>query len=118
MEHWDVIKSDIPFFSKGPGHGEHFDDPGYVFDQFMIAAKKHSALLIDLSGTVTIRESKESEAIPETQATDVIVDVENISGPVIFRMIQAPSGRWRVFQVITPGGNTEMRPWAVPTTKN
>jgi hypothetical protein len=45
---------------------------------------------------------------------DVIAEVEGIQGVVIFRMVQAPSGNWRVYQVIVEDGDTEMVPWAVP----
>ena len=46
--------------------------------------------------------------------TDVVTSVDGIDGPVVFRMRQSVGGRWRVLQVILPGGNEDMLPWAVP----
>jgi hypothetical protein len=113
----EQVFADVTVFSEGIGHGEHIDTGWYIFDQIMLAAKEHSALLIDLSGKVTIIDSEPSETILEEAAVDIITSVEGINGNVVFRMIQAPSGRWRVFQVIVPGGDEETWPWAIPRTK-
>jgi hypothetical protein len=106
----------LQLYSQGASEGleqsEHYPDLMYLFDQIMLAAKKHSALLIDLSGEVTIISSELSETTKE-DALDIITNVEGIEGQVVFRMVQAPSGRWRVFQVIVPGGDEEMWPWGV-----
>ncbi len=83
----------------------------YHFDSIMLAARKHAAFLIDLSGNVSILRS---EPINNGAKVDVYATVEGIEGSVIFRMEQSPSGRWRVRQVIVPGGNEELIPWSVP----
>lgn len=121
IEKWDQVKEDIPTFSQGIGHGEHSDAlPSFLFDSLMLAAKKHSALLIDLSGEVTILGSQPAvtEIEGEQGAVDVRAAVDGIEGAVIFRMGQAPSGRWRVLQVIVPAGNEALRPWSVPSDEN
>jgi len=88
----------------------------YLFDSIMLAAKQHSAFLIDLSGEVSILRSEQiSDSSSDRSKVDVITTVEGIEGDVIFRMEQAPSGRWRVRQVIVPDGNEEQIPWSVPT---
>jgi hypothetical protein len=104
----------VTLFAEGVGTGEHADESWYIFDQIMLAAKSHDALLIDLTAEVTITNSSSVEFLDYEATVDVHAEVDGIQGDVIFRMIQAPSGNWRVYQVITPGGNIEMVPWAVP----
>jgi hypothetical protein len=92
---------------------EHFDS-AYRFDTFMFSAKQHSALYIDLDGEVVIQETKVSEHAEYGPVTEVVTNVDGIDGPVVFRMRQSVSGRWRVLQVILPGGDEDLLPWAVP----
>ena len=114
-DNWEAIQMDISTYAKGLGEGEHSDsEPSYVFDQFMLAARKHSAFLIDLTGPVEILSSEPSSTTRDDPAIDVTVRVERIEEEVVFRMVQAPSGRWRVYQVILTGGDVEMVPWAIP----
>jgi hypothetical protein len=110
----DEVFEDVTVFSEGLGHGEHIDSGWYLFDQVMLSAKENSALLIDLSGEVKIIDSMTSETNGGDDAVDIIATVERIDEEVVFRMVQAPSGRWRVYQVILAGGDEEMVPWAVP----
>lgn len=113
---WEVIKMDISTFAKGIGEGEHSEaDTGYVFDQFMLAARKHSAFHIDLTGSVEILSSVSTTARQGDPAIDVAVKLEKIEEEVVFRMVQAPSGRWRVYKVFVPGGEGELPPWGVPS---
>ena len=111
---FDQIRDDVPVFAEGIGAGEHADEGWYVFDQIMLAAKRHDVLLIDLSGEVQILDSRNAELDDYDPVVDVVCDVAGIQGEVVFRMIQAPSGNWRVYQVIVPGGDEDMVPWAVP----
>ena len=110
------MRSSISLFSKGLGEGEHLDMGWYLFDEIMMAAREHSAFLIDLSGRVTILKVEPSESRWDENTTDVFTRVEGIDGEVVFRMVQGPSGKWRVLQVIVPGGDEEMIPWSVPST--
>ncbi len=91
---------------------EHING-SYLFDSIMLAAKEHSAFLIDLSGDVSILRTEEN--IGGSSYSDVITNVEGIDGEVRFRMEQAPSGRWRVHQVIILDGDEDQIPWSVPT---
>ncbi len=84
-------------------------DRWYVFDQMMMIADEHDAYLVDLSGDVAVGE--ESAAGDDVEVSTV---VEGIDGEVRFRMVQSPSGRWRVLQVIVPGGDEDLIPWSVP----
>ena len=90
---------------------EHRGDVSYYFDVLMMAAKEHSALLIDLSGTVSIQDTIAS---PSQESTDVVTSIDGIAGNVVFRTVQSPSGRWRVLQVIVPGGDEDQIPWSMP----
>ncbi len=87
---------------------------GYRFDSLMLVARQHSAFLIDLSGHVSILRTVDFVDDDGKVFADVITDVEGIDGEVVFRMEQAPSGRWRVGQVILPGGDEDRVPWSVP----
>ena len=113
-ERREKVLADVSVFSEGLGQGEHIDSGWYLFDQIMLSAKKHSALLVDLSGKVTVIDTTTSETYGGDEAVDVTATVEGIEDEVVFRMVQAPSGRWRVYQVILAGGDEEMVPWAMP----
>jgi hypothetical protein len=105
---------EVSLVAEGLGAGEHADEGWYIIDQIMPAAKKHDALFIDLSGEVKILDSRITEFEDYDQVVDVVCDVEGIQGEVVFRMIQAPSGNRRVYQVIVTEGDGDMVPWAVP----
>ncbi|MBN1138560.1 MAG: hypothetical protein JXM73_18365 [Anaerolineae bacterium] len=100
-------------FPDGPFEGEHSPDGWYLFDQLMVVAQAQKALLIDLSGEVKIVGRHDAETYQGKDAVDLVATVEGIGEQVTFRMVQAPSGRWRVFQVILSGGDEEMAPWAI-----
>ena len=103
------ILADTPWFNIS--EIEHFEEASYYFDVLMMAAKEHSALLVDLSGDVKITDEIKSS---DNQYMDVITTVESIDGNVIFRTVQSPSKRWRVLQVIVPGGDESQIPWSTP----
>jgi len=74
----------------------------------MMIANRNDAYLIDLSGNVT--PGNESSVGDDAEVVSV---VEGIEGEVRFRLTQSPSGRWRVHQVIVPGGDEDIIPWSV-----
>jgi hypothetical protein len=114
-ELWDTMIPEITVFSQGLGYGEHSDyDGGFLFDEVMLAANHHDAFLIDLHGDLHILSSKESTTADGEACVNVVASVGNLES-ITFRMIQAPSGRWRVLQVIVPGGDEEQIPWSVPS---
>jgi hypothetical protein len=116
LKYKEKVLEDVLVFSEGLGQGEHIDMGWYLFDQIMLSAKENSALLIDLSREVKITDSKKSETNDDDDAVDVITTVDGLDEVVIFRMVQAPSGNWRVYQVIATGGDEDMIPWSVPQT--
>jgi hypothetical protein len=91
---------------------EHIGDTSYLFDQIMLAADKQ--YLIDLHRPVTILETIHLESSEGETVALVSALLEGTEGMIIFRLKQAPSGRWRVLQVVVSGGDEEMYPWAVP----
>jgi hypothetical protein len=86
-------------------------DLWYHFDQLMLIAQRHDAFLIDLSGEVILGGVNTGDGTAVVSA-----DVEGIDGEVEFRLTVFPagSGRWRVHQVVVPGGDEQSIPWSVP----
>jgi hypothetical protein len=85
----------------------------FQFDNIMIAAEQFDAFLVDLRGEVVIGEATEGENADGEPVVDVQAEVDGV-GEVTFRMVQSVSGRWRVWSVITPGGDPEVALWSVP----
>lgn len=97
----------------------------YLFDAVMQFAAENDAFVIDLRGDIDIVGTEES-SVPSREngedrdddtplpAVDVIVSTSEL-GELRFRTVQVPSGRWRVYQVIVPGGNENLLPWAIET---
>jgi hypothetical protein len=111
-EAFEIASDSIQY--KPLSEWEHMTS-SYRFDSLMLAARQHSAFLIDLSGHVSILRTVEFVDDGGRVFADVITNAEGIDGEAIFRMEQAPSGRWRVSQVILPGGDEDLVPWSVPT---
>jgi hypothetical protein len=103
------ILADTPWFNIS--EIEHFEETSYYFDILMMAAREHSALLIDLTGEVKVKDEIKA---PDNQYVDVVTTVDGIDGNVIFRTVQSPSKRWRVLQVIVPNGDESQIPWSTP----
>jgi len=98
------------------GEFEHSGETSYEFDEIMLAAQNHDLLLVDLSGTTKIKGTEPARDTVGHPATDVSVSSSQYEGDLIFRTVQAPSGRWRVYQVFLPGGNEDFVPWAISST--
>jgi hypothetical protein len=107
----------------GPAYNAHFEVSWHLFDRLMLAGSAQNALLIDLSGDVSIIETQDAlpDARPDTNdlevsVVDVRATVDGIDGTTIFRTTQSPvNDDWRVHQVIVPDGDTDQIPWSVPT---
>lgn len=95
------------------GKFEHSGETSYEFDELMLAAQAHDLMLVDLGGKLTVQGTEEARDTAGNPATDVIIESSRYDEPLVFRMVQAPSGKWRVYQVIIPGGNEDYVPWAV-----
>ena len=66
----------------------------FLFDALMLAADRHDAFLVDLSGPVRIT----GEAMEDGGAT-LTLEGEDLDGPVTLWMSDRPSGDWRVLEV-------------------
>jgi len=98
------------------GQFEHSGETSYEFDEIMLAAKKYDLLWVDLSGATKIQEKKPARDTVGNPATDVIVVSSQYDEELVFRTVQAPSGKWRVYQVFLPGGSEDFVPWAIPAS--
>lgn len=89
------------------------NDQWWFFDQVMLVVDENDGFLIDLSGDVSIgrEEIKGDTAV-------VFAEVSGIAGEVEFRLSESATGRWQINQVVVPGGDEDLIPWAVPTTSN
>lgn len=109
--------SEMELFSpRGFTRTEHHPDMPFVFDDMMQAALLHEAFLVDLRGSVEVTDVFETalRSPRDSPVVEVRAHVEHIDELAIFRVVQAPSGRWRVFQVVVPGGDEGIWPWASP----
>jgi hypothetical protein len=91
---------------------EHIGDFSYLFDEIMLAANEQ--YLVDLRGHVTIVETRLRKLTDGAMMATVTTALEGVEGEVVFRLKQSPMGRWRVLQVIVPGGDESLYPWAAP----
>ncbi len=91
-------------------------EPSFIFDTIMLDATQHDALLIDLRGDVVIGTRTKSKTSNGGEAVDVAATIDGIKGDVVFRLVQSPSKRWRVLQVIVPDGDESKMPWSVPSS--
>ena len=98
------------------GQFEHSGQTSYEFDEIMLAAQKYGLLWVNLSGTTKVQETKPARDTVGNPATDVIVDSNQYDEELVFRTVQAPSGKWRVYQVFLPGGSEDFVPWAIPAS--
>ena len=83
LENAREILADTPQFRVRPEWEQGGAVASYLFDSIMLAAKDQSALLIDLSGDISVLQS---ETGSDTGQIDVFATVEGIEGDVIFRM--------------------------------
>jgi hypothetical protein len=112
------IMRELCVVSEGITNCDYVHDYMFWFDDLMLGAEKRSAFLVDLSGRVTLEAIGAPKAVDEHHVVDVTATVEGVEGEVVFRTVQVPvSGKWRVLQVIVPGGNEELIPWSVPTAE-
>ncbi|MGD2251729.1 MAG: hypothetical protein PVF70_02320 [Anaerolineales bacterium] len=111
----DEIFEEVTLFTNGIKGVDHFGCGWYMFDQVMLAASRHNAFLIDLTKEVTIVDTRPAETAHGDSAIDIIANLGGVDGEVIFRFVQMASGNWKVYQVILPGADEAIVPWAIPT---
>ena len=111
----EAVVQEICIYAQGLGSCDYDGETTYFFDDLMLAAEKHSAFLVDLRGRESVTGTRPAKTTQGGDAIDVTATVKGIAGEVVFRTVQVPSsGKWRVLQVILPGGDEGPIPWAVP----
>lgn len=100
-------------------YGEYFEfsmenRSGMWFDRIMQFAKEIDILPINIRGSINILRTEDSLTSTGETAVDVYTKIPGTVGEVIFRLTETPSGRWRVHQVIFPGGDEYIIPWSHP----
>jgi hypothetical protein len=91
---------------------EHIGDVAYLYDQIMMAADGQHP--IDLRGPLMITQAHAPESVNNGEVITITALLPDTNAEVIFRLKQSSDGRWRILQVVVPGGDVEDYPWAVP----
>ena len=92
----------------------HDTSKGSLFDLMMLFGKDCDILPFNIRGRVNVNRTEETLTGLGENAVDVYTKIDGIEGEVIFRLTETTSGRWRVHQVIFPGGDEEIIPWSHP----
>jgi hypothetical protein len=93
-------------------------DFGFAFAHMMVTAKRRGMLPLDVTGLPVDLSPQNVPLLGKVTATtpvevDIAVALKNYTGPVIFRMQLARSGRWRLLQIIPPGGDEQSIPFGL-----
>ncbi len=93
-------------------------DNSFVFAAAMAGAGRRGMLPVDIDGLPADLSQQNVPVLgAKTQTTagdvDFAVALKNYSGPVVFRMRLAKSGRWRLLQIIPPGGDEKSIPFGL-----
>jgi len=89
---------------------ETHSDFWYTFDQIMLSTAEQDDLLIDLRGNLEILRTEESRSNDGRHSVDIIASVESVQGEVLFRTVQGPDDRWRIYLVSAPGEGVDSWP--------
>lgn len=95
-------------------------DPSFSFAYAMQVARRLDIMPLNLAG---MPEDMSPAVVPRlgtrVQLADGQVEIamplQAYRAPVVFRMVRSPQGRWRVQQVLPPGGHVESLPFGLPT---
>lgn len=96
-------------------------DMSFLFAHVMNVARREGMLPLDLSG---LPEDLAPARLPNlgtgpaALAADgsiaIAVALAAYPGPVVFRMVTSPLGKWRLAQILPPGGDAASRPFGLP----
>lgn len=95
-------------------------DTSFIFAHAMTVARRLDIMPLNLAG---MPEDMSPANMPRLgnriQLTDGKVEfsvpLQAYRAPVVFRMAQAANGRWRLEQILPPGGSMESLPFGLPT---
>lgn len=93
-------------------------DLSFLFANIMQVARRRGLQPLDLTG---LPQDLSPSNVPDlgrrTQTTDGVTEIAVVLGayrdPVVFRMIGAGAGRWRLRQVVPPGGDPTSIPFGL-----
>lgn len=93
-------------------------DTSFLFAHVMTFAKSHDLLPLDLAG---LPDDLSPAGLPELgtlirtdeRHAELTVPLKAYAQPVVFRLETSPLGKWRVRQVIPPGGDEASLPWGL-----
>ena len=92
-------------------------DMSFLFAHVMNAAKRIDALPIDLAGLpddLSANGLALGAAAPAGDGSVVIaVALKAYAAPVIFRLVTSPLGKWRLRQIVPPGGDPNSLPFGL-----
>lgn len=95
-------------------------DPSFAFAYAMQVARRLDIMPLNLAG---MPEDMSPAVVPRLGTrmqladgqVEIAVPLQAYRAPVVFRMMRSPMGRWRVQQVLPPGGHVESLPFGLPT---
>ncbi len=93
-------------------------DLGFMFAHMMQVAKRRGMLPLDVTGLPQdLSPANVPNLGPRTETTDGVTEIAvtlgAYRGPVIFRLVRGRAGRWRLRQVVPPGGDTTSVPFGL-----
>lgn len=95
---------------------EHFPDTLHYFDTLMLTAAQNSLLPFELSGEARILGLQTLESALRESLLEVVTRIDGIDEPILFRLVQSPNEKWRIHQIVMPGGQAGNIPWTFPST--
>ena len=97
----------------GPDRAEHIQDTMHVFNTMMRSAAELGFMPFQFEKNFEILGTESVTTSDGQEATDLMIMFEGSENSIVFRLMQSPDERWRVFQVIWPGGDETEIPWAL-----
>jgi hypothetical protein len=92
------------------------EEGSFLFASFMQGARRRNILPLDVTGFAPLLTAPPMhKAAPQRAdgSVDIAVDLPSYPRPVIFRLERSPLGRWRVRQIIPPGGDETSLPFGI-----
>ena len=99
--------------------GYEQEDISFLFAHMMNIAAAHALLPLDVTGWVDDPPAGDKPpagavAFPTGTAADILVRLKAYPESVQFKLEISPLGKWRIRQIILPGGNDKTLPWGLP----
>jgi len=92
------------------------EEVSFLFASFMQGARRRNILPLDVTGLApSLTAPLMHKTAPQRAdgSVDIAVDLPAYPQPVIFRLERSPLGRWRIRQIIPPGGDETSLPFGL-----